>query len=238
MSSVLPDRSCQDADVDPLENPVWHALTGPQQTLAEGGERARRYIPDFAPFAALPDEIEDKDWDAFADVLGAGDVGVIGRPAIDIPPQFDRLLDIPGVQMVMTELTEAPVPEYVVLGDDDAPAMRDLVDRTKPGPFRDRTHQLGTYLGVRDGTRLVAMAGERMRLDAYTEISAVCTDPEFRGRGLAAGLVTELAKRIAARSETAILHVAADNTNAIRLYEQLGFTSRREMAFVGLRISA
>src|SRR4029077_5363570 len=105
----------------------------------------------------------------------------------------------------------------------DVPAMLDLVARTQPGPFARRTIELGTYLGVREGGALVAMAGERMHLDGHSEISAVCTDPSQRRRGLARDLVLTLARRIRARGERPFLHVAADNVNAIRLYEALGF---------------
>jgi ribosomal protein S18 acetylase RimI-like enzyme len=126
-------------------------------------------------------------------------------------------------------------PAFRVLGDADAAAMAELVAKTQPGPWRPRTYTLGTYIGVHDGDRLVAMAGERMRPPGYTEISAVCTDPEYRGRGLAAGLVVELMERIRARDEIPMLHAAANNKTAVRLYEMLGFELRREVAFIGVQ---
>ena len=112
----------------------------------------------------------------------------------------------------------------------------DLVARTEPGPFRPRTYELGTYLGLHRDGRLVAMAGERLHPAGWTEISAVCTEPEYRGRGFAARLVGAVAAGIRARGETPFLHAAADNTGALRLYENLGFRTRMKVSFFGARI--
>ena len=135
--------------------------------------------------------------------------------------------------MVATdEFSTRPDPEAVELGEPDVEQMMDLVRRTEPGPFRSQTWRMGTYLGVRDGDRLVAMAGERLHLDGWTEISAVCTDPDFRARGMAARLVRALGVGIQARGEQAMLHVLAPNVGAVRLYERLGFVVRRPLTFL------
>lgn len=140
-----------------------------------------------------------------------------------------------GVQLVDTGLRAEPAPEAVPLGLDDVPEILDLVARTEPGPFLKRTIELGTYLGIRDRGRLVAMAGERINPPGWTEISAVCTDPEYRGRGLATRLVRAVAAGIRERGETPFLHAAADNLPAIRLYESLGFTLRRRSTILAVR---
>lgn len=128
--------------------------------------------------------------------------------------------------------------EAVRLGPADVPEMLDLVEHTQPGPLLPRTIELGTYLGIRRGGALVAMAGERLHPPGRTEISAVCTDPDFRGAGLATRLVLAVAHGIRERGETPFLHTAATNTTAIRLYESLGFRLRRTTRFMAARVPA
>ncbi|EFL36947.1 LOW QUALITY PROTEIN: acetyltransferase, partial [Streptomyces viridochromogenes DSM 40736] len=105
-----------------------------------------------------------------------------------------------------------------------------------PGPFWPRTHELGTYLGIRHNGTLVAMAGERLRPPGWTEVSAVCTAPEARGQGHAAHLITAVATRVLARNERPFLHVAEANTGGIALYERLGFKTRKHVTFRGYRV--
>jgi predicted GNAT family acetyltransferase len=114
--------------------------------------------------------------------------------------------------------------------------MLDLVERTKPGPFRPRTIELGRYLGIRIDGELVAMAGERLHPPGWTEISAVCTDERMRGRGLASRLIRAVGHGIRARGEIPFLHASAANTNAIRLYESMGFVLRRQRVFTAWQL--
>jgi ribosomal protein S18 acetylase RimI-like enzyme len=138
--------------------------------------------------------------------------------------------EVPLSQMIWTssavpgEATAAPI---VHLGIDDVDQMLALTGLTKPGPFGRRTHELGTYLGIRDGNRLVAMAGERLRLPGFTEVSAVCTHPDFVGRGYARTLVSAVVNGILGRGERPFLHVARENVRAARVYEGMGFTVRK-----------
>jgi predicted GNAT family acetyltransferase len=115
------------------------------------------------------------------------------------------------------------------------PEILDLVERTKPGPFAKRTIEMGRYLGIRREGRLIAMAGERLRPPGWTEVSAVCTDPDFRGQGLAARLTLAVAAGILERGELPFLHAAATNTNAIRLYEGLGFEIAHHVVFAAFK---
>jgi predicted GNAT family acetyltransferase len=133
--------------------------------------------------------------------------------------------------MVLDELAPVDAPSARRLGPDDAGEMLALVELTRPGPFCIRTVELGNYHGVFHGRTLVAMAGERLRLPGYTEISAVCTHPDFRGRGLAAGLSALVARGILGRGDKPFLHHAAENEPARRIYESLGFEFRREVGF-------
>jgi ribosomal protein S18 acetylase RimI-like enzyme len=221
------------ADVDALDNPVWRALTGPHAAFSEGSSLALRYRTDVCPFAALPDDVGPDAWDALRALVGPGGVAVLVRPAaFDLPADWEVTYSLAGLQMVATEPVGKPDDEFVRLGSDDVDEMVALVERTRPGPFLKRTVELGTYLGLRaDGEgRLVAMAGERMHPTGYTEVSAVCTDADARKRGLATRLVRAIAAGIEARGETPMLHVAADNDTAIRVYESLGFTTRAAFA--------
>jgi ribosomal protein S18 acetylase RimI-like enzyme len=131
-----------------------------------------------------------------------------------------------------------PDPEAVLLGAADVPDMLDLVARTRPGPFEPDTYRMGTYLGIRHDGALVAMAGERIRPPGWSEISAVCTDPAHRGRGLATRLIRAVGAVIRERGEVPFLHAAGSNTTAIRLYEHMGFTLRRRVQFAALRSPA
>ncbi|WP_436230550.1 GNAT family N-acetyltransferase [Caballeronia sp. LjRoot29] len=117
--------------------------------------------------------------------------------------------------------------EMIPLSNADAKDMLDLVQKTKPGPFGKRTSEMGNYIGIRDQGRLIAMARERMRPDGYVEISAVCVDEDWRGRGLAGRLVKTLGRQIEQLGEAPFLHVFSDNRSAIGLYERLGFELRR-----------
>jgi ribosomal protein S18 acetylase RimI-like enzyme len=215
--------------MDALDNPAWHALTGPHAAFSEGSSLALRYQTDVCPFAALPDEAGPDAWDALHTLVGPGNIAMLFRPAaVEIPAGWELAYSLTGLQMVATEPIGEPDGEFVRLGADDVDEMLALVERTRPGPFLRRTVELGTYLGLRaDGAeRIVAMAGERMHPSGYTEVSAVCTDADARKRGLATRLIRSIAAGIEARGETPILHVVAQNDTAIRVYEALGFTTR------------
>jgi predicted GNAT family acetyltransferase len=133
--------------------------------------------------------------------------------------------------MVLRELAAIDVPDARSLGPAHAPEMMALVELTRPGPFAMRTVELGGYVGVFDDGQLVAMAGERLHLPGFCEISAVCTRPDHRGRGLAAGLTALVARAIEARGERPFLHHASENHPARRVYESLGFEFRRTVGF-------
>ncbi|SOD71484.1 FR47-like protein [Jatrophihabitans sp. GAS493] len=220
----------------PLDNPVRSALRGPQAELAESYRSARRYPDDVSPFAARP--VDGDEWQDLATLVGAGGFVVMAGLEAAPPADWELTMEIPGVQLVGDSVAGSAdafdSDGAVRLTRADVPEMLDLVERTRPGPFLPRTIELGTYLGVRRGGALVAMAGERFRPAGWTEISAVCTDPDFRGQGLGTRLVLAVALGIRARGETPLMHAAGSNENAIRLYTSLGFTQRREISFRGL----
>ncbi|KOV64242.1 acetyltransferase [Streptomyces sp. MMG1121] len=211
------------------------ALTGPHARFAERRGRVLRYPADVSPWLALPDEPDAQDWADLAALAGPGAEVPLPGFRGEVPDGWEITFRIEGVQLVDDSLAAAPDAEAVRLGPTDVPEMLDLVARTRPGPFLPRTIELGSYLGIRREGALVAMAGERLRPPGWTEISAVCTDPAFRGEGLATRLILAVAHGIRERGETPFLHTGAQNTNAIRLYESLGFRLRRHTAFAAAR---
>ncbi|MCQ4079355.1 GNAT family N-acetyltransferase [Streptomyces sp. RB6PN25] len=220
-----------------LDNPAWASLAGPHARFAERVGRAARYPTDVSPFTALADPSDSRAWDDLTTLVGPGADAAV--PGVPTPPDgWELVQSIQGVQLVDNGLRAETAPEAVVLGPDDVPEILELIALTKPGPFLPRTVELGTYLGIRHGGRLIAMAGERLRPPGWTEISAVCTHPANRGRGLATRLIRAVAAGIRERGDTPFLHTSAANTGAIRLYESIGFTLRRRTTFNLIRSPA
>lgn len=220
-----------------LDRPIWHSLVTRHAAHALGGGGARRFDPRVSPFAAVQNDALETLADLAALIPEGDSVLLMQAGETPVPPGLAVAMSAPGVQMVLETLV-APraVPDRIErLTDADAPEMLALATLTKPGPFREETHRLGEFWGVRGDGRLIVMAGERLRVPGFTEVSGVCTHPEARGRGLAGALSHHVASRILARGETPILHAWAGNTNAIRLYEALGFRLRREMVVTELR---
>ena len=210
-----------------LDNVPWSAISGANAHLAERNGLAGRYHRDVAPFCAIADQSAEA-WDDLAALVGPGHRALLFAPEVEAPGGWTVEMQFEGVQMVAGDIAEPPDIDLVDLGPQDVPEMLALVAETKPGPFSERTIELGRYLGHRVEGRLVAMAGERMHPDGFTEVSAVCTLAEFRGRGLGGALTLAVAKHIRDRGDEAFLHAAGNNTNAIRLYTELGFDMRRE----------
>ena len=219
-------------DPHPLDAVIWGALTGVQENFAEGDERARRYPAPVAPFAATRDTEPASFQSLLALVSGEDQIALFTTEEVEPPPPF-LVTRADSVDQMVLEDTGAcaaqPAAPIVALGVADVPEMLALASVTQPGPFGPRTIELGDYIGIRRRGALVAMAGERMRLDGFTEISAVCVEPAHRGHGFAAELVRSVASSIAARSEIPFLHVFSSNHAAIALYRKLGFTLRRRM---------
>jgi ribosomal protein S18 acetylase RimI-like enzyme len=225
------------SDRHPLDNPVRSSLAGPHARFAERRGNVLRYPVDVSPFLALPDQPDAADWADAAALAGPGALVALAGVQAPAPDSWQVTLIGAGVQMVEAEVEAVADGEAVRLGLGDVPEMLELAGRTKPGPFLPRTVELGSYLGIRRGGALVAMAGERLHPPGWTEISAVCTDEAWRGFGFASRLVRTLAAGIRARGETAFLHAVADNP-AIGLYEALGFRLRRGTVFLAARVPA
>ena len=220
----------------PLDRPAWSALKGRQASFALGDARAARFAPAFGLFAAAADDSDEAQAALAALAAAHGPVATVEAEPQPLPPGLAAIPQRPVLQMVVERLSlTAPDFEVTQLTDADGSEMLALATLTEPGPFFARTHELGDFVGVRHAGRLVAMAGERMTPDGFTEVSGVCTHPDYRGKGYAAGLMGLIAQGILARGDTPFLHVFAHNTGAVRLYEALGYAVRTEIAFTVLR---
>lgn len=211
----------------PLDRPIWTALTTRQQALAEGGAAARRYPSAIAPFADIAD-LSPQGFAALGALMSGPEIAVLFTPdSVTAPAEFKVLLAETGEQMIGA-IAEAPAGDVdiVTLGAEDVSDMMELTALTKPGPFSLRTHELGTFLGIRIDGRLVAMAGERMKPADYTEITAVCVHPSHRGRGFGQMLLGAVSRQIVARGEIPFLHVFSNNHSAIALYRRQGMEVR------------
>ncbi|MBN3732559.1 GNAT family N-acetyltransferase [Burkholderia sp. Tr-20390] len=214
----------------PLDRVVWNALTGRQRRFAVGHDGAWRFPAAVAPFAAIEDT-SAASFDALGTLIAAhGPAALVTPDAIEPPAGLSVIRRANLLQMVWQRtLDPAPESGYVTLAESDVPDMLALTTAAQPGPFGPRTFELGHYIGIRSDGRLAAMAGERMQVDGYTEISAVCVDAAFRRQGLAARLMRALIAEIDARADTPFLHVLTSNQVAIERYLALGFVVRREM---------
>jgi predicted GNAT family acetyltransferase len=216
-----------------LDNPIWHALSTRQAVLNKGTERVKFFNESVSPFVTM-DDWNEADLREMQEILPLDRSFYVLIPRqVNIPEAFEQVYTTPIYQMVCEAFHPQMLPEQSVLemGAGDVQEMIELTALTRPGPFSTNTMSFGRYIGIREDT-LAAMAGERMKVTGYTEVSAVCTHPDFLGKGYASHLMSILCAEIIARGETPFLHVRADNPRAIRAYERLGFSISRDVFFV------
>lgn len=221
---------------DSFDRPVWASLTH-APALAKGGDLAKRYRRDIHQFASARDDSDDASLAALALLVAPGEpVFILQAQPAPVPPGLQALRRAEGVQMLAARpiTPEEGDDPAIELGDADAADMLALARLTEPGPFLPRTHTMGRFVGIRVGGRLAAMAGERMRFEGGTEVSGVCTHPDFRGHGFARRLSSVVAHAIQQRGDQAFLHAWTTNTAAIALYESLGFRIRTTVNVVVL----
>jgi predicted GNAT family acetyltransferase len=222
-----------------LDRPVWASLTYAPH-LAEGSDLARRFRRDVNVFAATPDDSPASLAALAGLVCDDETVFLLQVPAIRVPDSLVTVREAQGVQLLAARSIEpeAGKDTILVLGDADAGEMLALAKLTEPGPFLPRTHTMGRFVGIRVDGHLVAMAGERMRFPGFTEVSGVCTHPDFRGHGFGRRLSSVVAHAIQQRGEQPFLHAWASNTAAIALYEKLGFKHRTAVQVTVLKKQA
>ncbi|MDX3908637.1 MAG: GNAT family N-acetyltransferase [Sphingobium sp.] len=221
------------ASTSPLDRPVWHALTGRQSGLAVGDGRAVRFRPEIGPLAACANA---DDASALADLAGDGEIWIVEKTPPASPPGMTVVRSALCCQMIASSITpQTRMFDFHDLGDGDAAEMFALATLTAPGPFAEKTHMLGGFIGIRENGRLLAMAGERMKPGMFTEVSGVCTHPDARGRGYAGFLMRVVASRILERGERPFLHSYANNAGAIALYRSLGFAEHQSITAIVLK---
>ena len=215
------------SDESLLDNPIWHALNSHHRSLARGVGLAARYVADVSRFAGLAKPTAEAFRDLATLINPSETVSFFTAEPLNAPEQWAVLRSRSLEQMVCDHVAEIAPRLGAQLGAEDVPQMLALALATEPGPFSEGTIRMGRFFGIRstDG-RLAAMAGERLRLPGFTEISAVCTDPAFRGRGYARALVAALAGQVLAEGCKPFLHVKTEN-GAKGLYKSLGFRVRK-----------
>lgn len=233
----------------PLDNPIWHSLATTHAGFAQICNSARKFPREVSVLGGFTEPTPES-YDSLASLLEPEKTVNLFLQAPPDPPTAWSILSTGTLLQMLcdpsssrganpegcrSDRVHSEQPEFIRLTNSDVPEMLALTTLTIPGPFGARTRELGDYFGIRSGGRLAAMAGERLRLPGYTEISAVCTHPDYLGRGYASALIEMLIERICSRGELPFLHVRSKNARAIQLYERLGFGKRVSFHYAVLR---
>lgn len=219
--------------IDLLQNPVFYALSTGDQQLSFGTEKVKYFDAEVSPYAGFPEDYKQGFTDLFA-MLPQGRRILFARPTpIFVPQGWQLQHEIKGLQFVYEGNTnlEGEFSQIVSLTTEHVNEMIELVKLTRPGPFDKRTIEFGSYHGIFENGKLVAMTGQRLHVEQYTEISAVCTHPDHLGKGYASTLMQHQMQIILNSGQIPFLHVRADNERAIAVYERLGFRTSRPMYF-------
>jgi len=217
-----------------LDNPVWHSLNEVHKNYGVNCERIKFYSPEYCRFGGSIEKIDSKQGiNEYSNLTN--NFYMVGNK-----PNFSNLLrmnkQIVCNQMILKEVVDLPIKENILelkstIHQSDLFALVNLV---QPGYFVEKTYELGQYFGIYKNGELVAVTGERMKMNNYTEVSAIVTHPNYRRNGFAKQLTKHTVSKILAENKTPYLHVSALNIGAIKLYETLGFETRRKITFWNL----
>lgn len=216
-----------------LDNPAWNALSSGNKNLSNGNGKAKYFPKEVSPFVGM-EENTPENFEILHDIVPAESISAVISPCEIVIPGSWKTVDFLKVQQMICETPAEQISgdePLIPLSDQHIPAMLALTKLTVPGPFASRTIDFGHYVGIFNGDQLITMAGQRMHPYEFAEISAVCTHPDFTGRGLAKQLLSHHIRRIRETGGIPFLHVKSENARAIKVYEAMGFKARREMSF-------
>jgi ribosomal protein S18 acetylase RimI-like enzyme len=219
--------------ITPLDNPVWEALSSRQIHFNKGNDILKYFPATVSPFVGLQ-HWNKTDLEELISLLPADrSFSVMNTKEVTLPASFEIVFTTPLYQMYCPVLKpfNNPAIGFRKLYNADIPQMLELTDNTKPGPFYERTIDFGNYIGIFNNDKLVAMAGERLKVNGYTEASAICTHPDFLGKGYASYLLSKVSEQIIQEASIPFLHVRSDNSRAIEVYKKLGFQIRANVYF-------
>jgi ribosomal protein S18 acetylase RimI-like enzyme len=215
-----------------LQNPVYNALISGDKHLSLGNERVKFFDEEVSPFVGFVQDYE-KGFSDLYELLPGGRKILYAIPSfITQPAGWQIQHEIKGLQFVYEgKEIKNEFSNVLPLSETHVEEMIELVKITKPGPFGKKTIDFGSYFGIFDNEKLVAMTGQRLHAENFTEISAVCTHPGHLGKGYASVLLQHQLQIILQNGQQPFLHVRADNERAIALYHRLGFSISRPMNF-------
>jgi len=213
-----------------LDNPVWHSLNETHENYSINYNHLKCYHPDFCPFGGYENSNDiSGEIDKYAKLIN--NFFIVGNK-----PKFSKSLTLKNelvcLQMVMSHYIDLEIQEDIIkLNYNYEEDLFKLVNLVQPGYFKNKTIQLGDYYGIFRNRNLVAVAGERMKMNDFVEVSAIVTHPEHTGKGYAKQLIAYTVNKILNQNKIPYLHVAESNIGAIKLYEKSGFETRRKISF-------
>ncbi len=213
-----------------LDNPVWYALSESHHVFCEGYKHTKFYQPDYCPFGSFKNIIGIKnEIDNYSTIVNS--FFIVGeKPALSNKIHLNK--ELVCLQMVLNDKIEIQINEKIIpITNEHAESLFQLVNLVQPGYFKPKTMQLGSYFGIFKNEELIAVAGERMKMNLFTEVSAIVTHPNYTGQGYAKQLIAHTVNNIFAQNKIPFLHVLENNVAAITLYKKLGFTTRRKISF-------
>lgn len=218
-----------------LNNPVWHSLSETHQEFSTDYKKIKFYQPDYAPFGGFETAQDvSEQIDEYATMVD--DFFIVGeKPTLSNKLQLEK--ELICLQMIIENKIKLAIKEDIILlNHEHTNALFELINFVQPGYFMRKTVLLGNYFGIFKNDQLVSVTGERMKMNDFTEVSAIATHPAHTGKGYAKQLVAHAVNNIFHQNKIPYLHVLETNTPAISLYEKLGFITRRKISFWHIKL--